>query len=86
MMKSMVPEIQTSSSNFVNGSNVLNSLAETYITKGDMDFLKNVGSPVKISSTVKLNNLAILTAKGKLGSNFLYRWHWRFVGYGQCSG
>ncbi|AGH42803.1 hypothetical protein C427_0693 [Paraglaciecola psychrophila 170] len=45
----------------------MNSLAETYITKGDMDFLNYVGSPVKISSTVKLNNLAILTAKGKLG-------------------
>jgi hypothetical protein len=86
MMKSMVPEIQTSSSIFVNGSDVLNCLAETYITKEDMDFLSYVGLPVKISLTVKLNNLAILTAKGKLGSNFLYRWYWRSVGYGQCSG
>jgi hypothetical protein len=40
-MKSMVPEIQTSSRIFVDRSNAVDSLTEVYITKGDMQLAVN---------------------------------------------
>jgi hypothetical protein len=40
-MKSMVPEIKTSSRIFVDRSNAMDSLAEVYITKGDMQLAVN---------------------------------------------